>query len=264
MAYEKIISLSTGALPSRVALQTIADYSLAPNRVHQSGGAGKFFLGASPYTVHDAEWITAIGPRPESWFVASSDTDINGASLAGYGFGNSRYIAVRYSDTSMTAPLPPLTLHIRKNTIPESQDVLDAEYLAYPVDQINQPTYAGSEAQARFYAEPDAEGNFRVQWTASTVEIFSANQPWDGAAFPEVPDLDSWCEVVSVPSLIVSGSLSLVTGNQNLAVVRVPFDERVTRYSQATLDEQVYDIQSITEVGLRGGWELVLVIQLDE
>ena len=262
MAFEKLISLSTGALPSRVALQTPAESSLAPNRVHQSGGAGSFFLGASPYTIQDAEWLTAIGPRPDAWFVAASDTDINGNSLTGYGFGNSRYITVRYSDTAAEDPTPPLTLHIRKNTIPESQDVLDAEYLAFPVDQINQAAFTGSDTQKRAYSEQNAA--YRVQWTASTVEIFSANQPWDGAAFPEVPDLDSWCEVVSVPSLIVSGSLSLVTGNQNLAVVRVPFDERVTRYSQAELDEQVYDIQSITEVGLRGGWELVLVIQLDE
>ena len=248
MAYTDLVVFSGSERSGDVVTQKLsatAGTGFAPVTVEE----GELWFGTWPFLTGNRVWAHNYS-NTTNLYIAADDRGLNG-SVYSEDFASIRYLALRYSLDGRSYDGNP-KFYIIKATTPGTGDLANA----YAVSGVKITDGSGT---AQFHFEGETRN--RVQWARVSQDIYDDARIWDSSRpFGDpVPSLSAFCEIVNVPSMLVAGSVSLVTGNANLAVIRTRYNEAIEDYTFATLQDIRYLIQSITTQDRRT-MEIVLVV----
>ena len=255
MAYNELMTLK-GVMPREVVGMAIDYGQFAPSGVSYNAiYVGDWIQGAEQddQLRGASTWEDGVATTANSWIAMGSRAYDGGVYSSDWRTAD--YLVTHWKYNAADDDYF-LTVHIHKSTTEGTGDYAGA-YRMLGVNVIN-------PSGARWTELSTGAGLPHMTWALSDKATYDAQEQWVGPLQPpgiRPTPLPVFCEVVAIPNLIVSGSISLVTGNQNLAVVRMRYDERVYNFSEVELEERDYLISSITTDGRRV-MELVLAADI--
>ena len=247
MAYTEVVEFYGESRGGDVITQQLAQ--TADTNTPDQKMPNQFWFGSYPWQIGNS-WRDSWSNRRDL-YVSIGDRSISGGGYSA-DFANAEYVAVRYSFGSSDYRFENQYM-FRKETTTGTGVLADA----YIVPEVKNTR--PQRANQSFYENLQTPAN--VQWSIINQDIYDVGAEWDlDRPFgSRLEPLSVFAELVALPSILMAGTISLVTGNANLAVIRCRLIPEIEDYTFCRLQDIDYLIQSIT-IADRRRMELVLVV----